>query len=182
MLFSNHPSSVSTINVHWTIHLKKAVCFAALLLLIAVTATGQELLPGEYYYDKDIFINTDTLPAGTTLIDRWGHPWNPEEPDNPPPASTYCDTSSCGIIICFEDIQLGTDQGFDDTTTFLNHSVLGDTTVGGVRRWTALKTMDTVCHAIDIDTARPDILIRQSEFDGHGALAYATPFFPADPL
>ncbi|MEM7248396.1 MAG: hypothetical protein AAF533_23885 [Acidobacteriota bacterium] len=131
------------------------------------------------------------LPAGTRLIDRFGHPWKPvarperiqaSEPGDArapglpqPDVGTFASTCNVpltcasGFVVEFEDVLLGTGQGFDDCDP------VGGGTLGEQRMETACAVLDYVASVIDLGPATPDIIARSSLNDPSGSvIAFAS--------
>jgi len=115
-------------------------------------------------------------PGEQGLVDRFNNPWRPS-PLLIEAAKRRARTLSagCGFRVDFEDEILGTGKGFDDHTPIV-HPILGNTTLGELRRRTVCEVFDYLASIIEIDVV-PDIIVQRSQTDGSGFLAAAGPFF-----
>lgn len=115
-------------------------------------------------------------PGEQGLVDRFNNPWRPSPLliDAAKHGSQRL-SAGCGFRVDFEDEILGNGKGFDDRTPVV-HPVLGNTTLGEVRRRTVCEVFNYLAGVIDIGVV-PDIIVRASQTDGSGFLAAAGPFF-----
>jgi uncharacterized repeat protein (TIGR01451 family) len=152
------------------------------MLFFTDSVFGQFTEPNIIHFDEEILRNPDSIPPGTSFIDRWGYPWN-----NPFARSAqvvFAAPHTCGrFSLTFADEGV-TGKGFDDPSIVnlpaghpLGVSLIS---LGALRRWTACEVFKYISNTISIPASvNPDILFDESETDGTGGLAYATPFFRA---
>lgn len=154
--------------------------FAALFLGILLHATQSyaqsehhsgSFLCGELPHGKGL------APGEKGLVDRFNNAWRPGPwlTKRRRGGATAQSVSCGGFTVDFEDVIRGKRIGFDDRTP-TTHPVLGATTLGAARRETICKVFEYL-GSILVVKGSPDVIINESQTDGSGFLAAASPFF-----
>lgn len=158
----------------------RALLFTAVLL--AVVSIHSYAQHREHDHDAEHLCGPAQLGPGLApgehgLVDRFNYPWHPgKHLERAAERRGSLSADNCGQFqIDFEDVIKGNRIGFDDRTP-LTHPVLGNTTLGALRRRTVCEVFGYISGLIEIQST-PDIIIQESEIDGGGFLAAASPFF-----
>ncbi len=154
---------------------------AILTAAIATTAVAQH--QESRHHDRFLHLCGPALsgsglnPGETGAVDRFNYPWRPgKHLVRAQQERSGLQADDCGgFRVDFEDVIKGNAKGFDDRTPVV-HPLLGATTRGQIRRHTVCEVFRYIADVIEIRGA-PDIIIQESETDGTGFLAAASPFF-----